>query len=299
MRSAGGRGSRVVRCGEYPSGRPLFTAFDGALLAQRAPPSMEIIVPFAPAIDNFESLAREYSTVKFVVMDRLPGGLDPADRSLAHLMYDRKRAVGMASARGRIVAVTEDQMIPDPDWCAALIRNHKLPHGAIGGAVENAGQGALHLALYLFDFGRYQRPFPAGTAVQLTDQNVSYKRAALEKVRHVWAELYDEAGIHKALMDAGESLWISPDCVVRLDRGRLRLRDQLQERFTWGRVFGGKRAQRFSRLKRASMVALSPVDSGADSLEPRGRGIQKRRFTPSHRGGPAGPIRDGGVVGTG
>jgi hypothetical protein len=230
-----------------------------ALLAQRNPPLMEIIVPFCPAIDDVDDLCAAYPSVRFVVVDGLSPKADPLHPGLAHLIYDRRRAVGLAAARGQIIALTEDQMIPDPDWCAALAEAHRTPYAAIGGAVENAGEGALHGALYLCDFGRYQRPFSGGEATFLTDQNVSYKRGAIERIRHVWSEFYHEPTVHSALRDMGEKLWLTPSCVVRLDRGKLALPQQLRERFAWGRVFGGKRAQRVTSYQRAVLLVLSPA----------------------------------------
>lgn len=220
---------------------------------------MEVIVPVVPSMDQVRLLRDEFPSVRFVNIEALPADIDMADPAFAHLVYDRRRTAGLGAARGRIVALTEDQMIPDADWCARVVHAHREPHGAIGGAVENAGNSTLHLALFLCDFGRYQKPFAAGNASCLTDQNVSYKRTALEKVRHVWADYYHEPAVHEALLAAGETLWLDPDCVVRFHRGKLQMRQQLRERFAWGRVFGGKLAQRIPLPRRALLLAFSPL----------------------------------------
>jgi len=230
-----------------------------SMLSQQAAGGIEVIVPVCAATDGAGELRRKYPNVRFVDVGRLPARADASRPRTAHLIYCRRRAAGLAAARGEIVALTEDQVIPDSNWCAAILEAHRGPYAAIGGAVENAREEPLHRALYLFDFGRYQRPFTAGEAVLLTDQNVSYKRAALEKVRHVWADLYHESAVHEALRAAGEKLWITPDSVVRLDRGRLAFGQQLRERFGWGMVFGGERAQRSSTLRRAVLFCLTPL----------------------------------------
>jgi hypothetical protein len=231
-----------------------------ALRKQEEAPPLEIIVPVCLPFDNVEPLRRAYPDIRLPLVSNLPPGVDPSHPGLAHLIYDRRRAVGLATATGDIIALTEDQIVPDPHWCASIVEAHATaPYGAIGGAVENGGIGVLHRALYLCDFGRYQRPFSAGEAAHLTDQNVSYKRAAIEKVRHVWSDMYHEPAVHDALRDAGERLWLTPECVVRLDRGPLNLLQQLGERCAWGRVFGGTRARRVSARKRLSLLLLSPV----------------------------------------
>jgi hypothetical protein len=229
-----------------------------ALLAQDGP-RIEIVVPFCPGLDSVGESRREYPAVRFVEAAGLPPEATLADPGLAHLVYDRRRAVGLAAARGAIVALTEDQMVPDPGWCAAVVRAHGACHAAIGGAVEHRGAGALHRALYFCDFGRYQLPFGGGEARALTDQNVSYKRAALEKIRPVWERYYHEPEVHEALRAAGEMLWLAPECVVRMDRGAPTVGSQMRERFAWGRVFGGQRARRVSRLRRLALAALSPA----------------------------------------
>jgi hypothetical protein len=239
-------------------GRYLRRAID-ALQVQLNPPPLEIVVPFCPGVDDVEPLRREYPAVRFVEVNGLPSGAGLSHPGLAHRIYDRRRAVGLASARGEIVVLTEDQMVPDPDWCAAIVAAHRAPHAAVGGAVENAGAGALHRALYLCDFGRYQLPFGAGEAACLTDQNVSYKRAALEAIRPVWRESYHEPAVHEALRAAGSSLWLAPECVVRMDRRGLTWRGQMRERFAWGRVFGGQRALRIAPARRIALALASPV----------------------------------------
>jgi hypothetical protein len=240
-------------------GGPYLRRAIDALLGQRHAPPIEIIVPVCPSLDDAALLRREYPGVRFVEVDGLPPEADPADAGLAHLIYDRRRAVGLAAARGEIVALTEDQMIAGPGWCAAVAEAHCGPYAAVGGAIENGGAGSLHRALFLCDFGRYAPPFVAGEAQCLTDQNVSYKRAALEKIRHVWREYYHEPAVHDALRAAGCALWLTPECVMRMDRGGLTLGRQLRERLAWGRVFGGKRAQRVGASRRALLVLLSPL----------------------------------------
>ena len=176
------------------------------------------------------------------------------------MIFDRKRAAGLTAATGDIIALTEDQVVFDPHWCACIVKAHKdHPHGAIGGAVQNGGAGRLHQALYLCDFGRYGKPFEAGEVRHLTDQNVSYKRAAIEKIRQVWKDSYHETAVHDALRAAGERLWLTPDCVVYLNRQPLGLRQQLRERYAWGRVFGGTRAIRVTTTQRMMLLAASPI----------------------------------------
>jgi hypothetical protein len=190
------------------------------------------------------------------------GGGAPAarDPGQAHLAYDRRRSAGLAAARGRLVALTEDHARPAPDWCAQIADAHaRLPHAAIGGAIENASDLPLTWAVYFCDFGRYQRPFPEGPAAYVSDVNVSYKRKALEAVSSAWQPSYHETAVHAALRERGQKLWLCPRIVVHQERGRLALAPVLRERFAWGRLYAGKRAHEEAPARRWLLVLGSPL----------------------------------------
>ena len=55
------------------------------------------------------------------------------------------RAIGLAEARGEVVAVTEDHCRVAPDWCEQVLRAHREnPHAAvIGGVVDNGAVDSL------------------------------------------------------------------------------------------------------------------------------------------------------------
>lgn len=78
-----------------------------------------------------------------------------------------------------------------------------MPHAAIGGAVENRHHNVFNWAVFLLDFGRYQLPLPEGPANYLTDVNTGYKRAALEEVRHLWTDRYNEVTVNWELLRRG------------------------------------------------------------------------------------------------
>ncbi len=215
---------------------------------------MEIIVPVFASLDDVKSLRERWPGVSFIEVPDAP----PQDRSMAHWLYDRRRAIGLCATRGRIVAMTEDHAIPGEDWCASITELHKLPHAAIGGAIEHSGSGALNWAVYFCDFGRYQRPFTAGPAYYVSDINVSYKRAALEKCRDRWSHFYHETAVHGCLRSAGETLWLTAELAIRYDRGRLSIGRILAERYAWARVFAGRRAQELRWYQRAALALLSP-----------------------------------------
>jgi len=125
--------------------------------------------------------------------------------------------------------------------------------------MENGIDRLLNWALYFGDFGRYQNPVPRGTSSYLSDANVCYKRAALERVADAWPDSYNEARVHGALASRGEVLALSPDVIVFQHRLNLRLMPVLVERYVWGRSFAAVRVQGVTAARRAVYAVLCPV----------------------------------------
>ncbi len=241
------------------SGAPNLGRCLKALEAQQNAPAMEILVPIYHNFDEVAALRSAHPAVCFLPVEGDEEGLASGDPGLLHLTYDRRRATGLAAARGKWIAMTEDHAIPDETWCAGIAEAHREPYAAIGGAIENASPRWLTRAAYFCDFGRYANPLQEGPSHYASDINISYKRAAIEKTRPIWRRYYHETAVHAALEAAGETLWLTPRIVVRHDRGRLRLGPLLRERFAWARLFAGRRAAGAPLLKRALWILFSPL----------------------------------------
>jgi hypothetical protein len=174
-------------------------------------------------------------------------------------LYDRRRALGLRLARGRIVAMTEDHAVPSPDWVQQLLEVHEQPYTVIGGAIENAIDRPLHDAVYFCDFGRYGRPLTASTAAYVSDVNVSYKRDALMAIEHVWRESYHETTTHWALAARGDRLYLDPRLVVHQHRPPLPWRAAFRERLEWGRAFAETRVAAMSTRRRFLYGVCAPA----------------------------------------
>jgi hypothetical protein len=225
-----------------------------ALSAQRDPPPFEVIVPLQNEVDGIEEVRRRFPAVTFV-----PVAVPNAGTAGGREHHDVLRARGMTLARGDIIALLEDHGRPDERWCANVAAAHREPFAAIGGAVENGIDRALNWAVYYCDFGRYQNPVPRGEARSASDANVTYKRAALEKVRATWEASFREVVVNGALMARGEQVALTPDVVVYQHRQGLRLGEALRERFIWGRSFAATRLALLSGRQRAAYTLLSPL----------------------------------------
>ena len=230
-----GGGAHVPRCLE-------------ALRRQENAPAMEVIVPHDDRRGEIASLRENFSEVDFVHV--------PGERSYAEL-----RTAGAKASRGRIVAITEDQCIPPPRWCANIIEAHRAPHAAIGGPVDKqTPDSPLNWAIYLRELGTFMPPMAEGPAHALTDCNVTYKRPALEAIAGVWAHGFHEPEVHAALAKYGESaaLWLSP-ALLTMQQRTLQLGPALAERYAFGRLYGGLRVAAVAPGKRIALIFLSPL----------------------------------------
>ena len=231
-----------------------------ALEAQVNPPDLEIIVPWDQSVPIAKDLMRRFPRCQFLAMGHVATEA-PADHARGqHELFDRRRAVGLASAQGDVVAILEDRGIPTSDWAETVARLHReLPHAVIGGSVENGVDRLANRAVYFCDFSRYQRPFEAGPAHWVTDVNVTYKRAALDSTRDLWKHRYHEPIVHNALAARGETLFLTPALVVFQHRTQTAPARLLSERLHWGRLFAYTRVKQANLGMRLLYLLATPI----------------------------------------
>jgi glycosyltransferase involved in cell wall biosynthesis len=216
------------------------------LRRQAGVPRFEIIVPHDATLEDVPELESRFPGVTFLAHD-------------GRRTYAELRASGFRHANGDIVALTEDHCTPEEDWCANILRLHQGPYAAVGGSVDKSGDDTvLNWAIYLNDFGRYMNPVPEGPAAYLTDCNVSYKRSHLEGLKGLWAEEFHETTVNWALLERGNTLWLSPTVVVRQQRS-LQLGPALRERYEFGRLFASTRVASVGAARRLLYAAASPI----------------------------------------
>ncbi len=215
-----------------------------ALTRQTGVPAFEILVPYDESLEDITTLRAEFPKVQFLNLE-------------GRRTYAELRAMGFHYARGRIIALTEDHCIPDPDWCARILETHRGPYAAVGGAVDKEKPDtALNWAIYLCDFSRYTNPVPEGPSAYLTDCNVAYKREDLEAIASVWATEFHETSVNWTLQAKGKVLWLSPKIVVRQQRS-LTFHRAIRERYAFGRLFASTRVASMTLLQRLSHAVCS------------------------------------------
>lgn len=227
-----------------------------ALSGQVDAPPMEIVVPYHPYIRGIDKVRERFPDVTFFLIDDLK---EYKVNGSGREHHDEMRSRGLAVTRGSIVAILEDHGLPDPHWCANIVKAHGRSFSGVGGAIENAVDRPLNWAVYFSDFGRYQNPVPAGETQMISDANSSYKQAALQAVRPAWQSMFNQVEVNGAIKARGGKLGIFPDIVVYQNRKGLGLKEALAERFVWGRSFASSRCRWISGVSRLLHVCLSPV----------------------------------------
>ncbi|MEQ1575368.1 MAG: glycosyltransferase [Vicinamibacterales bacterium] len=231
-----------------------------ALAAQQDPPELEVIVPWDDSVPDVPAIAARFPAFTFLAMGSVATRRLKTSASGQHELFDRRRAAGLAQTRGEVIAMLEDRGVPRPDWARTLMTLHeRMPHAAIGGAIENGRDAALNWAVYYCDFHRYQRPFTAGPSPYVSDINVGYKRRALEQTRDLWRTRYHETTVNWALRRAGETLYVTPEIAVDQFRSTLRLGSLIDERIAWGRLFAHTRAREAAFPRRVGLAVLAPL----------------------------------------
>jgi hypothetical protein len=220
---------------------------------QRKELTMEIIVPCDESLNSLGAFRTEFPSVEFLPVD-------------GRRTYAELRALGVQKSRSLIVAVTEDQCRPHPDWCKEILQSHQQSHAAVGGPVEkDVPDTVLSWAFFFADYVRYMNPIPEGPTNHLTDCNVSYKRETLETISDVWKKEFHEPEVHNALQVRKHVLWFSPRMMV-YQRRHLQLGEALKDRFDFGRLFGSGRVQDLSIFLRLvyaiAALMLPPLTVG-------------------------------------
>lgn len=232
-----------------------------AIAASQDPPPLDIIVPYDDSIADVAQYATTFPDITFLPLGLITTERPAASNAGQHELFDRRRAAGLAIAKGDLISILEDRGLPRPDWARNVVKVHaQKPNQVIGGAVElRTPAPNLNWALYICDFGRYGLPLPTHPVEWVTDVNVSYKRAAMEQTADLWKDRYQEPVVHWALIEAGQELIFSDSLVVEHHRNLTGLGALLGEKFSWGRLFGHIRARDLSKLARLKLILSGPV----------------------------------------
>ncbi|MCU0305559.1 MAG: glycosyltransferase [Thermoanaerobaculales bacterium] len=198
-----------------------------ALRAQRLDEPFEVIVVWSGderAVDEVRRVMPEAVVVGH--QERIPTG---AGRNL-----------GVATARGEIIAFLAADCRPAPDWLARRVEGHRQGFAAVGGAVVcPSSAGALARATHLIEFLDCSPGRPRAEVRGQPVYNLSFHRSVFERHGGYEDDLVcgEDTAFNRRLAAAGERVLFDP--AVRMTHGgRQGLREFLRHQVRHGVWFG-------------------------------------------------------------
>lgn len=224
---------------------------------------LKSLLPTLQAIEGQEArdraevlvVDRTGEATRRAVHERFPGVVViPANR---HSSIPELRSLGLARARGEVVAFLEDHCLVPPGWLARIDELHRrLPHSAIAGGVANgATERIVDWAHYLCEYAPVAPPLAEGETANLAGNSASYKRHALEEVASLVGTRW-ESFFHQRLLQRGHRFWCAPELTV-VHRISFRLGELLGQRFHYSRSFAAMRTAEARWPRRCLWVLAS------------------------------------------
>ena len=213
---------------------------------------LSIVIPnlHSPIIDQTLTAIRgqtfDLSTVEVLVVGLDGPGLVREDECVRMISTHRPvppaiaRNIGLRAAQGEIVAFTDADCIPAPDWLARLTAPYADPNvTVVGGAVTFDADNYWTLADNLSTFHEFLTDTPRGPRLLLASLNFSARREVLLAVGG-FDERYpraagEDADLCHRLRTAGHTLLFEPAAVVHHRPTRRTLHALLRHAAGFGR----------------------------------------------------------------
>ena len=178
----------------------------------------------------------------------------PAHASLPHL-----RATGLVRASGEWVALTEDHVLADANWLAALMGAATAGVHVVGGRIGNGQRArATDCGAFFAEYGPYGGTHEAAGPPRFAAANVAYHHSIVAEVAESFAGGEWENETHDRLQAAARSFRFVPAALVRQNRS-YGIGPFCRDRFAHGRDYAQARAGRIPRWHRAALFAATPL----------------------------------------
>jgi GT2 family glycosyltransferase len=175
-------------------------------------------------------------------------------RSRRRLLPHAARNRGLREARGSIVAFTDPDCQPAPDWLERLVAAHDRGHAIVGGAVDVDAFDWRTRAIHRTKFVSVTPGGAAGPQRDLASANLAFETGLAARVGPLDEARFcgDTEWCWRA-QAAGVTPWFEPGAVVRHVHERS-IGAFLRERRTRGEDFATMRAERLGWPRRARVA---------------------------------------------
>ena len=128
------------------------------------------------------------------------------------------RNLGIARARGEVIACLDADCIAPPDWLERMLDAQRAGHPVVGGAVENGNPASL--VAWAGYMGEFREFLPAGSprmVAHVPTCNISYHRSIFARFGGFPTRFYPQEDLlfHWRLAHHGVAIWFDPRIRVR------------------------------------------------------------------------------------
>jgi hypothetical protein len=170
------------------------------------------------------------------------------------------RAAGVRAARAPFVFIGETHTYAHPTWAESMVRAHAQSGAGVVPGFGNANpKSALSWAIFLLDYGQWLHLMPARESRVAPTHNGAFKRQVLMDLGEALDHSLIQGDTLTVLLKAADHrMHFEP--AARIDHLNVaRWRPWVQERFLGGLLLAGRRAQRWSALRRLVYFCGSPL----------------------------------------
>ena len=129
------------------------------------------------------------------------------------------RNIGVAESRGELLAFTDADCLPPPDWIERLVQAHRAdPCAAVGGSIANGRRGnPVSASECLVEFSEYLPSSPRREVEFLPTCNACFTREAFERFGPFDEDLHasEDRLFGWRLLQAGERMRFEPTITIR------------------------------------------------------------------------------------
>ena len=172
-----------------------------AVLSQKTKFDYEVIVIDSSNDGTTEIITNDFPEVNCIHLDRqtLPGS---------------GRNLGIRHAMGEIVAFTDADGVPDPDWLSQIALQYKKEDTeGVGGCVINGYPNSLTAWVsYLIEFNEWTEFTPEGFVRNIPSCNLSFKKNVFKKYGIHYTDIFpsEDTLLNWSLMEKGGRIYFNP-----------------------------------------------------------------------------------------
>jgi glycosyltransferase involved in cell wall biosynthesis len=230
------------------NGLPFITECLDALTSQEGNISYEVLVVDRCGAKTREEIRSRFpqSEIQLISADGRPS-------------IPKLRAMGIARARGHLIAILEDHCNVPPGWFEAIARAHRAGHQVIGSGVENGSvERLIDWAVFFCEYSRFMPPVAKGVVPEIPGNCAVYDRMVLERLGPELREEVWESFLHQRLKEEGVVFFCDPEMTVS-HKKEFGFGYFLSQRYHYSRSFAAMRMHAAPAARRFLYACSTPA----------------------------------------